>query len=261
MHPDSILLGIIQGIGEMLPISSSINLHYFSTLFHSDGFSFSVKIALHAGSLITFLCYFIKDIVHIFKGLFTNKVRLKDTYFTPLLFGTLPICIVGLSSKKFVNEFDSNLAIGIVSCCFAMLLLLVDRTAPQKNTSKLPVSAWKAFFVGCAQVIAIFPGVSRLGVCLTASRMLGINRKKALYFSLFMAIPSIFGALFLEICSLYSKHQAMDFFLSSKTLESIAVTAVVGLLMIRMLVKYMERNGFFAITIYRLILGVLFCFS
>lgn len=255
MTIDLLLLSVIQGVSEILPISSSVNLHFFSSLFHINDFSFSLKVALHAGSLLTLLVYFRKEIVDIFRGLFSKRVRLSDTHFFPLLFGTIPVVIFGFLARDFVKEFDSPKIMGICSILFGLLLLTFDKMASQKSrTDKTPVSIIKAFIIGCFQTIAIFPGVSRLGICLTASRMLGLDRKKAIKFSLLLAIPSICGSLTLELFECYKNNTFGTF--ANESLFGILLTSIIGLLAIWPCVKYMERHGFLALTIYRILIGI-----
>lgn len=259
MNPEILLLSIIQGIGEILPISSSVNLHFFSYIFDIKTFSFSLKIALHAGSLLTLLFYFRKEIIDIFKGMCSRGGRLKDTYFLPLVLGTIPVVVLGYLARDFVKEFDSKIIMGVSSVFFGIILLIFDKLACGKTRmDKTPVSSGKAFFIGCFQAIAIFPGVSRLGICITASRMLSLDRKKAVFFSLFLAIPSILGSLSLEIFD--SLKTGSNLLLSSDVLVGIALTMLFGIAIIGPCIKFMEKKGFLAITIYRIAIGTLICF-
>ena len=259
MNSEILFLSVIQGVGEILPISSSVNLHFFSSILDLKSFSFSLKIALHAGSLLTLLVYFRSEIMHIFRGLFSKKVRLRDTYFAPLLFGTIPAVCLGYVARDFVKEFNAPVIMGLSSVFFGILLLIFDRMACVKTrTDKAPVSVARAFFIGCFQAIAIFPGVSRLGICVTASRMLSIDRKKALFFSLFLAIPSILGALTLEILESCKTDSSVLF--SQDSLYGVALTMLIGLAIIGPCVKFMEKSGFLALTIYRIAVGIIICF-
>lgn len=246
-----ISLSVIQGISEILPISSSVNLHFFSQLFHINNFTFSLKIALHAGSLITLLIYFHKEICDILNGLFGKK-SVRETYFIPLILGTMPVVVLGYFAHDFVKEFDSPKVMGMASIIFGILLYAFDKFAKVSKADKKDISSIKAFFIGCCQAIAIFPGISRLGICITSSRMLGLARKKAIEFSLMLAIPSIFGSLILEI---FLSHKSFVIF-SSKDMLGIALTALVGLLAILPCIRLMERKGFFALMLYRILMGL-----
>lgn len=253
-----LFLSLIQGVSEILPISSSVNLHFFSSIFSINNFSFSLKIALHAGSLLTLILFFRKEICDIFKGIFSSR-KLSETHFFPLILGTIPVVIFGYFSRDFVKEFDSPKIMGVSSIFFGLILLVFDKLSCSKSrTDKNPVSLLKSFLIGCFQAIAIFPGVSRLGICITASRMFGLDRRKSIYFSLLLAIPSIGGSLVLELFDCYKKQSFVAF--SNDSLIGIFLTSLIGLIAIYPCVKYMEKNGFFALTIYRIIIGLAICF-
>ncbi|MDR3031290.1 MAG: undecaprenyl-diphosphate phosphatase [Holosporales bacterium] len=259
MSFEILLLSIVQGIGEILPISSSVNLHLFSKLFHIQDFSFSLKIALHVGSLITLLIYSKKDVINIFKGLFSKKRTLFETYFFPLLLGTIPVTILGYFSRDFVKEFDSPKIMGTSSVLFGLTLFVFDKLSCAKNrVEKDNIQIWKACFIGCFQSLALFPGVSRLGICITASRMLNLDRRKAIRFSLLLAIPSILGSLSLET---FECCKTNDFSLfSGNTAVSVMIVAITGLITIWPAIRFMEKKGFLAITIYRIVVGSILCF-
>ncbi|MBR1480289.1 MAG: undecaprenyl-diphosphate phosphatase [Alphaproteobacteria bacterium] len=258
MNFDLLFLSLIQGVSEILPVSSSVNLHLFSRLLDIGSFSFSMKVALHAGSLLTFILYFRREIADVFLGLIRRK-RLSDTYFFALLFGTLPVVIFGYLARDFVKEFEAPKIMGISCIFFGILLALFDKiSASMTKNDRAPVSVMKSLIIGCFQAIAIFPGVSRLGICLTASRMLGLNRRKAIGFSMMLAIPSICGSLVLEFVDCYKRHN-LDV-VSQNSLIAIGATFVIGLIAITPCVRFMEKHGFFALAIYRIVIGSALCF-
>lgn len=254
MDFDIFILSFVQGIGEILPISSSVNLHLFSKLFHIESFSFSLKISLHVGSLLTLLLYFQREILNIFRGIFSSKTKLSETYFWQLLLATIPVTILGYFARDFVKEFDSPKIMGAVCIIFGIILLIFDRiSCMMKRNDKSIVPVWQAFILGCFQAVAIFPGISRFGICLTSARMLLIDRKKAIHFSLLLAIPSIFGSLTLEFYESFNRNNLNIF--EKNNLIGVAVTALIGILAIFPSIKFMENRGFFLITIYRVIVG------
>jgi undecaprenyl-diphosphatase len=257
MSTEILILSFIQGISEFLPISSSANLYLFSSTFDIKIFSFSMKIALHAGSLICLLFYFREEVLEIFRGLFSKRKNINETHFFQLVCGTIPVVISGFLAKDFVKEFDSPGIAGIFCVIFGILLYTFDKVSNIKSRSdKKPVSVIKDFIIGCFQAVSILPGVSRLGISITASRMLGIERKKAIFFSLLLAIPSICGSLTLEIIDCYNKNDSF----TREFLEGIILTTIIGLIAIFPCIKYMERKGFFALMIYRMIIGTVICF-
>jgi undecaprenyl-diphosphatase len=255
---DTVLLGIVQGVSEILPISSSVNLYFFSSIFNITHFSFSLKIALHAGSLMALLIFFREEIFDALKSLFCFK-NLSKTYCLPLILGTVPVVILGFLSRDFVKEFEAAKVLGISSVVFGFLLVIFDKMSGQiKNRNAIPTKM-KSFIIGIFQSISVFPGVSRLGICITISRMLKIERKKAIQFSLLLAIPSIAGSLTLELFECY-KNENWENLFNEDALIGALVTAVVSLIVIYPLVKYMEKNGFMILATYRVIIGILTCF-
>lgn len=250
------IISFVQGIGELLPISSSVNMFAVQKIFHMDFFNFPLKIALHAGSLTALLLYFRKEIRNIFIGLFSKKKRIQDTYFPQLLIGTLPVVILGYLSRDYVKEFNDTSVMGISCILFGILLFIVDKISISKkheNTNNVPLI--KAFLIGMFQSIAIFPGVSRLGISLTACRMLSFNRKRAIFFSMLLGIPSISCSLCLEIYKSYTERSTL--LTTPNALTGMALTAVISCLAIVTCIRYMEKRGFFAIAVYRCLIGIL----
>lgn len=257
MSLDIISLSIIQGISEILPISSSVNLYFFSKLLHINNFTFALKVALHAGSLITLLVYFYRELCDICRGLLGQK-GVRDTCFMHLVLGTIPVVILGYFSHDFVKEFDSPKIMGILSIIFGILLYVFDKFSYVSKVDRNGVSLVKAFLIGCCQAIAIFPGISRLGICITASRMFGLSRRKAIDFSLMLAIPSICGSLVLEILSCYKNSQCVH--CSNDVILGVILTALIGLIVILPCVRLMERKGFLSLMVYRILIGLAICF-
>ena len=249
-----LFLSFVQGVGEILPVSSSVNLHFFSKLFHIQNFSFSLKIALHAGSLVALLIYFRKDIFNIFKQKFS-----RNTYFFPLVVGTIPVVIFGYFARDFIKEFDSPKIMGISCVIFGILLFMADKSSVTKSHSSRVIPLGKSFIIGIFQAIAIFPGVSRLGICLTASRILNLSRKESIHFSLMLAIPSIFGSLSLEVLEAY-KMNSLQNLLSNTNLYGALFTAITGIIFILPAVAFMTKKGFGILTLYRIIIGILIYF-
>jgi undecaprenyl-diphosphatase len=256
MQSEILLLSCIQGLSEFLPVSSSVHFHFFSKIFAGRELPFSMDIALHAGSLITLLIFFRRDIGDILRGLFSSKKQLSETYFFQLVCGTIPIVVIGFLSRKYVKEFNSVTFMGVSSIIFGGLLFIFDKLSLSKKRGS-SISIVESVIVGCFQVISILPGVSRLGICLTAARMISINRKQALHFTFLLGIPSILGSITLELFD-YGKNNAEVF--PTEAWMGILTTSIVGLLAIRLCIRYMERNGFWAIAIYRAILGLVVCF-
>jgi undecaprenyl-diphosphatase len=254
-----LLLGIIQGISEILPVSSSINLHVLSSICDIKELTLSLKIALHFGSLITLLVYFRSEIIDILKAIFGKK-RLSETGFWQLVCGTIPVVIFGYLARDYVKEFDSSKIMGICSIIFGTLLFVFDKLSCKTTRSKQqPVSKVKSFAIGCFQAVSVIPGISRLGICITASRMMGLDRPNAIHFSLLLAIPSILGSIALESYKRYSDPEFSR--LMYDAWPAIIVTVIAGLLAVIPCIKMMERHGFLAIAAYRIVMGIIVCLS
>jgi undecaprenyl-diphosphatase len=255
MQLGMIVLGLVQGISEILPVSSSVNLHFFSKICSIQEFSFLTKIALHAGSLVALLIFFRSDIHDILVALFSKEKRLAETYFFQLVFAMVPIVIIGYWAKDYVKEFNSAVIMGVSSIVFGCFLVVFDKISSSIRAKGRP-SILDAIVIGMFQAISIFPGVSRLGICITGARMLSIPRAQALRFSMLLAIPSILGSVTLELGEL---RQTARLAVSNDIMIGVLVTAVVGLLFIRTCLRHMEKSGFFMIAVYRILIGSLAC--
>jgi undecaprenyl-diphosphatase len=246
------IISFVQGVGELLPISSSVNMFIFHHLFRMNFFDFSFDIALHAGSLLALIVYFRREILDMLKACVSKK-PIRDTYLLQIVVGTIPVVILGYLSREYVKEFNSKAVMGCFCMLFGILLFVFDKlSASHKRPEN--ISVIKAFIIGVFQAVAIFPGVSRLGVCITSSRMLSLNRQTAIHFSLLLAIPSILGSICLEL------FKSGNIFLRESSMEGAIITFIISAVVIIPCVKFMEKRGFFVIAIYRCIIGILLFF-
>jgi undecaprenyl-diphosphatase len=250
----TVVISLVQGIGEILPISSAANMIIAQKFLNLPFFGFSFKIALHVGSLFAILLYFKSEIADVVAAIFSKKKSIGATYFWQLVTGTIPVVILGYLARDYVKEFDSNKVMGISCIFFGVLLYVIDRISISPKKSE--VSPMKALIIGIFQALSIFPGVSRLGICITSGRMLALGRKKAIFFALFLAVPSILGSLCLEIY----KTQAPQEIFTGNNLYGMIVTAIISMIAIIPCIKFMERRGFLELSIYRCCIGALLCF-
>ncbi|MDR2458701.1 MAG: undecaprenyl-diphosphate phosphatase [Holosporales bacterium] len=262
MDLNILFLSIVQGISEVIPVSSSVNLHFFSAVFGISSFSFAIKIALHVGSLISLLIYFHADIADMFRGLVSRKKRIADTCLPQLMLGTIPVVILGFCARDFVKEFSSPKIMGTACICCGILLTVIDKlSCTQPRLSKMNVASiplLKSFIIGVFQSVSIFPGVSRLGICITAARMLSLDRKHSIKFALLLAIPSIAGSLTLELFEAYKCGNFRCF--QDEALTGIILTSVISIVMIHPCIRYMEAHGFAVVAIYRILIGAVMFF-
>jgi undecaprenyl-diphosphatase len=199
----SIILGIIQGLTEFLPVSSSghIELAKFFLDYSpkNDGNRMLLTVVLHAATALSTIVVFRKEISEIIKGLFQFKNNKEFQYSMKIIVSMIPAVIVGLTFEGQMNLlFDRNIAlVGFMLLITALLLYLADHA---KKTDK-EVSYLNAIIIGVSQTIAILPGISRSGATISTSVMLGIDRERAARFSFLMVVPLILGKMSKDILS------------------------------------------------------------
>lgn len=188
------ILGVIQGLTEFLPVSSSGHLEIGKAIMSTDleaETSLLMTVVLHAATALSTMVIFWRDIVGIIGGLFKFKWNEETQFVAKIIVSMIPAVIVGLAFEDQIEALFSGslLLVGLMLLVTGVLLLLADRA---KSTEK-PVSFVNAAIVGVSQAIAILPGISRSGATISTSVLLGIDRTKAARFSFLMVVPLIFG--------------------------------------------------------------------
>ncbi len=213
---ESIILGLIQGLTEFLPVSSSGHMAVFQDFFQIESDNLSITIVAHLGSLFAILFYYRKEFIKIFLDLFESRnsllvnptVRLVSLMFV----ASLPAAVVGIFFKEFIDSlFQSNFWVGIFFLVTSLVLLL-SKLKPSNyqsmdtNTEYLShqVTFTQAFIIGLSQAIAICPGVSRSGLTITTALFLGLRKQNAAFFSFLISVPAILGATFLDLNNITS---------------------------------------------------------
>ncbi|MDR3285639.1 MAG: hypothetical protein LBS83_03070 [Holosporales bacterium] len=264
----NIILGI-QSITESLPISSGAHVVLFSAFFGDVQLNILQKIMMNLIPLLAFICFFWKDCFNVLKNFLyifffqkkINKTSDEIVYLRSLIIATFAFGIFWLLSfiipLSFLNILKKNSSIiAINSIVFGFLLLFIDRWKMLEQDGK--ITEKKAFFVGLTQIFALFmPGVSRMGVCITVLRFLGINRKESLKFSCLLAIPISLVSIAFDTLNLinyneeiYFKFEPLIFILFS----------IFSFLILYALNKYIKNHSFFIFGLYRIILGGLILF-
>lgn len=192
----SILLGIVQGLTEFLPVSSSGHLELMKAIQGqnlSGEESLLMTVVLHFATALSTIVVFRKDIWEIILGLFQFKWNKEFQYALMIIISMVPAAIVGLKYDELLEELFSGriLLVGFMLILTGMLLFLADRA---KNTNR-DVSFTKALIIGVAQAIAILPGISRSGATIGTSVLLGVDKEKAARFSFLMVVPLILGKM------------------------------------------------------------------
>lgn len=198
----SILLGIIQGLTEFLPVSSSGHLELVKFFLGDESLaeeSMLMTVTLHAATAFSTIFIFRKDIAEIFKGLFQFKWNEETAFSIKIIISMIPAVIVGLVWEDLIEQLFNQqiLLVGSMLIITGILLFLADRA---QNTDK-EVSYWNSFLVGIAQAIAILPGISRSGATIASSVLLGVDRERAARFSFLMVVPLILGKMAKDLLS------------------------------------------------------------
>ncbi len=199
---DSLILGIIQGLTEFLPVSSSGHLELGKSILGDNSHpkeSMIFTVVLHFATALSTIVVFRKDIIEIIKELLKFEWNSNTQFIFKIIISMLPAALIGVFFETELESLFSNniVLVGAMLIITGLLLLLADRA---QNTSK-NVSFKNAFTVGVAQAVAILPGISRSGATISTAVLLGIDKTKAARFSFLMVIPLIFGKIFKDIFS------------------------------------------------------------
>ncbi|WP_289145820.1 undecaprenyl-diphosphate phosphatase [uncultured Bacteroides sp.] len=195
---EALILGLLQGLTEYLPVSSSGHLAIGSALFGIQGEdNLTFTIAVHVATVLSTLVVLWKEIDWIFRGLFKFEMNAETKYVVNILISMIPIGIVGVFFKDYVEEiFGSGLL--IVGCMLLLTALLLTFSYYAKPRVKENISMKDAFIIGLAQACAVIPGLSRSGTTIATGLLLGDNKAKLAQFSFLMVIPPILGEALLD---------------------------------------------------------------
>jgi undecaprenyl-diphosphatase len=255
----AIILGAVQGLTEFLPISSSGHLIIIPYFFHWPYQGKSFDVALHAGTVVALLIYFWKDWLTIIKNGFTKKSATISQAAWPyprnflwqIVVASIPAAILGLAIDRWAGDhLNSVLFIAFNLAVFGWLLWFVDRKA-KDNVAPAEMTYGKAFIVGLFQSIALVPGVSRSGITLTGSRLVGLARAEAARFSFLLGTPAIIGAFLVELPKIIKDDLNLSFWLG------VIAAAVFGVLAIKFLLGYLKKSDFSLFLWYRLAVALI----
>lgn len=259
---ETIILGIVQGIAEFLPISSSAHLIIFRDIFGigasmSQNVALSFDIALHLGTLLAIGVFFFNDFIKMIgKGL-TKGMKDKDgKILWYLIIATIPAAIAGLLFEDVIEDIiRGNLyVIAAALAIMGVIIYLADKYGKSKKNVK-DMTLKDAFIVGCSQALALIPGFSRSGTTIATARTLGIDRESAAKFSFYLSAPVVCGAVVLDL--LDTATWTIIAANLSTFLLGIVISFVVGLICIKYLLKYLQKHNFKIFMIYRLIMAAI----
>ena len=248
-----ILIGIIQGITEFLPISSSGHLVLFAQLTYWEDQGLFTDIAVHFGTLFAVMIYLRKDIIYFLNNIFQFKL-FEDQIIFKIILATLPAIILGYFIYDYVSlYFRSIQLIALSSIVFAIILFFADKVKMEtKSWNK--ITYMEAFIVGLFQVLAFIPGASRAGVTITGARLLGYDRLNAARFSMILSMPIILASMTLSLINIFNEeYVAVNL---HQSLSAALVAFITALLSIIFLMRFIKKANFNIFIIYRIVLGI-----
>ncbi len=252
----AIVLGIIQGLSEFLPISSSAHLALAPWLFGWEDPGLAFDVALHLGTLLAVLWYFRMEWLQLIKAAFgiitSGRVETPEKRrVIYLIIATIPGGIGGyLLQARAESTFRSTELIAVALIAMGIVLWLVDKTVDQRRI--LGEMRWiDALLIGLSQVIALIPGVSRSGATMTSARGLRFDRESAAEFSFLMSMPIIAAAVIFE--GPKALHEGA---ITNELMSGVAASAISGWLAISILMRYVSRHSYRIFAFYRIALGL-----
>ena len=253
-----VVLAIVQGLTEFLPISSSGHLILSPYLFGFADQGLAFDVAVHLGSLTAVLAYFRNDVWQIATGwlrsLGPGRTATRESRLGwAIIVATLPVVLAGLAFKSLVEgDLRAPWVIAATTVVFGLLLGWVDlRASRQRDVGEITIR--DALIIGASQVLALIPGTSRSGITMTAGLWLGLTRAAASRFSFLLSIPTILASSVLVTRDLVQSESAVDW---SALGLGVLLSGITAYLAISFFLRFIERIGMWPFVIYRLLLGV-----
>lgn len=252
-----LILAIVQGLTEFLPISSSGHLILSPYLFGFADQGLAFDVAVHFGSLIAVLVYFRRDVFAIAVGWLSalppgGKTSAESRLGWAIIVGTIPVVIAGLLLKSLVEgQLRAPWVIAAATIVFGLLLLWVDLRARREREIG-SISLRDALIIGASQILALIPGTSRSGITMTAGLWLGLSRAAAARFSFLLSIPTILASSALISRDLLQQAERVDW---GSIGLGVLLSAVAAYMTIHFFLKFIERIGMWPFVIYRMLLG------
>ena len=245
---EAIILGVIQGLTEFLPISSSGHLVLSQYVLDLKLKGNSFEIVTHLGTLVSVLCIFWKEILSLTLDI-TDKNNRKYIFY--LILGTIPAVIIGFGAKSYISELFESVQLVSIALMVTGLILFFSKKV--KNNS-LQIDAKKAFLIGITQAIAIVPGISRSGITICTALALGMSGKNAAKFSFLLAIPAISGAGLLLALDPQSD---ITFIPLTSLIMAFMSSFIVGYICLKWLLNLLESGKFYFFGYYCFMIGLI----
>ena len=252
---DALILGIVQGLTEFLPVSSSGHLELFKALLGDDSLpaeSMLFTVVVHFATALSTIIVYRKDILEILKGLLQLKWNESTAFSLNIIISMIPAALIGFFfSEEMELLFSGNITlVGFMLVITALLLWLADKA---KRTDE-PVKGHHAFIIGVAQAIAVLPGISRSGATISTSVLLRNDKTKAARFSFLMVVPLIFGKIGKDMLSGEISTEDQQFFSLSIAFLAALIT---GIIACRLMIKFVKKSKLKYFSIYCFIVGVI----
>lgn len=251
---ESIILGVVQGLTELLPISSSAHL-FLIPLFLNWNIPEYFDVALHFGTLLAIGIFFFKDWISLLIGGFKQIKGEKSSegrMFWYIVLATIPGGIIGFILDKYAEDLLTKpTIIAIALIVMGILLYIIDKYS-KSETDYENLSLKQTFLIGLSQSLAFIPGVSRSGVTMTTARLLKVDRESAAKYSFMLSAPIVLAATALKF---------KEFVFDLPFIIGVLSSFLVGILVIKFLLKYLQRGNFKIFAIYRVVIGLIVLIS
>jgi len=261
----ALILGIVQGLTELLPISSSAHLNLFPWIFGWNEISPSFDVALHIGTLFAIVLFFFKDWVNLIKGGYNQVIKKKKStdgkIFWYIVISTIPTGILCLVLDKLSEKLIEKLAttfsvqekliemfmIAIALIVMGIILYVVDKKSKSEVEYK-DITFKQSLWIAMSQALAAaFPGVSRSGITMTVGRGMGLKRESVAKYSFLLSTPVVVAAALVDL---------KDFVFGPAFFVGVFASFIVGVLVIKFLLNYLQKGSFKVFAVYRVILGL-----
>jgi len=256
----AIVLGIIQGTTEFIPISSTAHLRIIPALLGWKDIGAAYTAVMQIGTLVATLIYFKKDIINLTNA-FIHSLKKRDFNTNPesrifllIILGTIPIGICGLFLKKFIEGDARGLYVISAALIILAIILFIAEKVSSKKKDFSEITVGDGIAIGFAQALALIPGSSRSGVTITAGLFCGLKRDVAARYSFLLSIPAIGLSGFYELFK--ERHELLNENLLSLLIATF-VSGIVGYFSIAFLINYLKTRSNLIFIVYRIVLGII----
>ncbi|MBQ9297758.1 MAG: undecaprenyl-diphosphate phosphatase [Clostridia bacterium] len=248
----ALVLGIVQGLTELLPISSSAHLFLIPWVFNWPPIG-DFDVALHFGTLLAIGLFFFKDWIELIKGGYKKAIKKEDSFegkmFWYIVLATIPGGAIGFLLDHFAEDILTNqFIIATALIVMGIVLYIVDKKAKSEIDYK-DMNLKQTFLIGLSQALAFIPGVSRSGITMTTARAMGIKRESAAKYSFMLSAPIVLAATLYKIKDF--AFGELSFYIG------VLASFIVGIVVIKFLLQYLQKGSFKVFALYRVVIGII----